>query len=258
MITGKAIADGAMELLQHSIPYKPGGESMSGMDCQGLVEYVIRQLGMKASWKGSNAMYRACTWTGTPEECKRIHGSIPQGALLFILTNDGGEVSKGYSDGKGNASHVGVYTAQGDGAVHASSSRGCVCSSRFKGKTIPNGGWNRIGLLPGISYGLGGDGMEEKDTSIAVATVSTEGGPLNLRVKANGALLDRIPDGETITVLEKKGNWCRVQWKSLIGYVATAYLAFETGSETGDLIQVSKNELQEIYDRLGGLLGLRG
>ena len=87
-----------------------------------------------------------CSWTGTPEECKAKFGGVPKGALLFILENDGGERARGYYDGLGNASHIGVYTGIGQGAVHASSSKGKVCESKFAGKTIRNGGWNRSGL----------------------------------------------------------------------------------------------------------------
>ena len=63
---------------------------------------------------------------------------------------------RGYKDGLGNASHVGVVTGAGKGVIHASASRGCVCESEFKGKTIPNGGWNRVGLMKQLDYGAVG------------------------------------------------------------------------------------------------------
>lgn len=130
------------------------GITYQEMDCQEFLEYCLKQIGIKADWKGSNHMYRDMEWIGTPEECAAQFGKIPVGAWLFILENDGGEVSRGYNDGLGNASHVGVYTAQGKGAVHSSSSRGCVAESKFEGKTIPNGGWNRVGLCKLLDYGL--------------------------------------------------------------------------------------------------------
>ena len=157
MATGKQLANEARKLVteyrQGEIPYVNNGSSLRGMDCQGLVEYCLDQLGITKNWKGSNHMWRtALSWKGTPEECKKEFGTIPVGALLFILKFDGGEIRRGYTDGLGNAEHVGVYTAAGAGAVAASSSRGCVIDSRFKGRQI-NGGWNRIGLLSCINYG---------------------------------------------------------------------------------------------------------
>lgn len=128
------------------------GCSYSEMDCQALLERMLRDVGVRHDWRGSNAMYRDMRWVGTPEECIRRFGSIPVGAWLFIWADDGGEKARGYRDGLGNASHVGVYTGVGAGAIHASASRGCVCESAFAGRSIP-GGWNRVGLCRLLDYG---------------------------------------------------------------------------------------------------------
>jgi hypothetical protein len=48
---------------------------------------------------------------------------------------------------------MGIVTGRNDGAIHSSSSRGCVATSKFKRKTISNGGWNRVGLLTAFDYG---------------------------------------------------------------------------------------------------------
>ena len=147
MLTSEKFAQEAQSLVNRGITYEE-------MDCQELVEHCLRQVGIKADWKGSNHMFRDMAWVGTPEECRDRYGCIPVGAWLFIWADDGGEISRGYRDGLGNASHVGVYTGQGKGAVHSSSSRGCVCESAFSGKTIRNGGWNRVGLCRLLDYGL--------------------------------------------------------------------------------------------------------
>ena len=132
------------------------GTPYSTVDCQALVERCLADAGLNKNLAGSNAWYRECRkngWTGSPEECKRKFGLIPKGAFLFILKNDGGEVQRGYHDGLGNASHIGLYTGRGKGAIHSSSSRGQVCESAFSGKTIPNGGWNTVGLWKQLDYG---------------------------------------------------------------------------------------------------------
>ena len=119
------------------------GTPYSTMDCQAFVEACLRDCGLKVDLRGSNAWYRKMDWVGSPEECKRVFGSVPTGALLFIWADDGGEAARGYTDGKGNASHIGIVTHTGKGAIHSSSSRGCVAESEFHDKTIRNGGWNR-------------------------------------------------------------------------------------------------------------------
>ena len=154
------------------------GQLYSNMDCQTFVENAMRQVGLDMNLKGSNAWYREVRkngWVGSPEECKKKFGSIPKGALLFIHVFDGGEVARGYKDGLGNAKHIGFKTGRsgsdmvrrakeagasnadkynyGDGAIHSSSSREHVATSKFADKTISGGGWNTVGLYNKFSYG---------------------------------------------------------------------------------------------------------
>ncbi len=72
------------------IPYILGGESLSGMDCQGLIEYVVRRLGGKMAHAGSNDMYRnACAGVWPLKEAQRT-GRLTPGAVLFIVKKGGG------------------------------------------------------------------------------------------------------------------------------------------------------------------------
>ncbi len=59
------------------------GRSYSEMDCQKFVETCLRQVGVTLDLPGSNAWYRKMTWVGTPEECVRLFGLVPDGAFLF-------------------------------------------------------------------------------------------------------------------------------------------------------------------------------
>ncbi len=127
------------------------GISYSVYDCQAFVEKCLSDAGLVIDLAGSNAWYRAMTWVGTPEECTAEFGYIPKGAFLFIWADDGGEPSY-YTDGLGNASHIGIYTGTGKGAVNASYSRYCVAESYFACSTI-NGGWNTVGLWNRLDYG---------------------------------------------------------------------------------------------------------
>lgn len=85
-------------------------------DCQAFVEAVLRDCGVRTqagavwNWKGSNDMWRnALAWKGTIKECRERFGYIPVGAWAFMWANDGGEILRGYHDGLGNASHVGIF-----------------------------------------------------------------------------------------------------------------------------------------------------
>ena len=145
MINGKALAEAGFSYL---------GVSYSKMDCQAFVEQCLRDCGLEKNLAGSNAWFREVRNHGTimtPEECVRQLGTVPPGAFLFILEQDGGEPEKYRKDGLGNASHIGIATGRGEGAIHSSASRGCVAESRFRNKTI-SGGWNRVGLWDRVSY----------------------------------------------------------------------------------------------------------
>ena len=85
------------------------------LDCQGFVEQVLKDCGVRKSdgtpynWRGSNSMWRnALLWKGTIKECEALYGELPIGCWVFIVKNDGGERDRGYNDNEGNASHVGI------------------------------------------------------------------------------------------------------------------------------------------------------
>jgi hypothetical protein len=142
-----AQVDAALDYIENNeIPYVNGGMSYKGADCQGLYEMFMINAGVPAgeiNLAGSNAHYRAHRYVCTPEECKKLFGSIPKGVTLFILKQDGGEPDKYKADGLGNADHMGYWTGKESVAASAGSQK--VIKSNFKGKTI-NGGWNRVGF----------------------------------------------------------------------------------------------------------------
>lgn len=180
------VIEGA-KLVQAAVKYL--GRSYSEMDCQAFPERALKDCGLDINLAGSNTWIREVMKNGavmTPEECVRQLGKVPQGAFLFIVEQDGKEPEKYRGDGIGNASHMGFSTdetademmayclarissaaerkkfiekvSHGNGAIHSSSSRGCVCTSKFAGRTIQGGGWNRVGLWNKIAYDYtGGD-----------------------------------------------------------------------------------------------------
>jgi len=91
-------------------------------------------------------MYRThIRWRGTIEECKKKFGCIPQGAFLFLVKHDGGEVERGYHDGLGNACHVGLYVGTSPLPVIDSQPTGGV---QYRKLSI----FTHIGLMDMIDY----------------------------------------------------------------------------------------------------------
>ena len=234
MVKGKDVAVAGLPYL---------GRSYSEMECQEFVERCLADCGIKKNLPGSNAWYREVMkngWVGTPEECVKKFGAVPLGAFLFILEQDGKEPEKYHGDGVGNASHIGLVTGQGKGAIHSSSSKGQVCESEFHNKTIKNGGWNRVGLWNQIDYGTKADPEPEPELTpkpdpspTPLPTTATvfahSGSTVNIRRHANigAALVERIPIGETVDVLQYGDEWCRVKWRWFTGWMKTNFLVFD-------------------------------
>lgn len=224
------------------VGFKYLGVPYSEMDCQAFVEKCLADCGKRIDLAGSNAWYREVMqhgWVGTPEECVKNLGCVPAGAFIFILEYNGKEPPKYRDDGIGNASHIGLCTGdKGKGGIHSSASRGCVAESEFHGKTIPNGGWNRVGLWDQVEYDYSGGDIPDPEPaptpSPETATVYAENGnPVNMRKSPSkaGALIDRIKCGEQVEVLETNGEWSRIKWHGMTGYMMTEFLLFDDSDE---------------------------
>ena len=132
----------------------------STLDCQGFVEAVLKEIGVRKpngkpyDWRGSNSMYRNYySWRGTIEECKHKFGDIPIGAFVYIW-DPTGEQEVGYTDGLGNAKHVGIYC--GNNVIRdstRSNTRDGVGTRTLKG-------FNRVTLFDGLSYSIDETGKD--------------------------------------------------------------------------------------------------
>lgn len=234
MVNGNELGNVGFQYL--GVPY-------SKMDCQKFVEKCLSDCGLKMDLAGSNAWYREVYENGvimTPEECVKQLGCVPDGAFLFIHAYDGGEPAKYRGDGLGNASHMGLCTGdRGEGAIASSKSRGCVAESKFKGKSI-SGGWNAVGLYDKVSYDYGGGtepipgpqpdpGPTPEITAIVGNVPAGNRQDVNLRAKASttGKLIDRVPCGEVVEILEYGDTWSKVRWEKQTGYMMSKYLLFD-------------------------------
>ena len=241
------------------------GTPYSVMDCQAFIEWCLRQCGLNKDLAGSNAWYRECMKNGTiitPEECVKQLGCVPKGAFLFIHAFDGGEEKRGYHDGLGNASHIGICTGnKGEGAIHSSKSRGCVAESKFRGKSI-SGGWNRVGLWNQVAYDYGGGSEPEPEPEPEPENIATIGNvpignrqDVNLRTRPStlSKLIDRIPCGDTVEVLDYDDTWSKVRWDKQTGYVMTKFLLFEEAPDDDRWTVIIPDVTTEEKDALMGL-----
>ncbi len=148
------------------------GKPYSKLDCQAFVEEVLKDLGVRKpdgtpyNWKGSNSMFRNyIRWRGTIEECKKKFGSIPQGAFMFLVKHDGGEVEKGYHDGLGNASHVGLYIGTSPNPCMDSQPTGGV---QYRKLNV----FTHVGLMDMVDYSTSPEPPSDPDQEEAIKAIS--------------------------------------------------------------------------------------
>lgn len=157
MISNLVFADQAEHGGYIGIPYKT-------LDCQGFVERVLRDCGIKKDWRGSNHMWRdALSWKGTVKDAIEKYGDVPVGAWLFTVKDDGGEVERGYHDTEGNAAHVGIRLQ--NCAIHSTTGGVQFCA-------FPAARWTHCGLCKYIDYSEKADTrkqIEEKLNEIIAA-----------------------------------------------------------------------------------------
>ena len=245
------------------VGYKYLGTPYKQMDCQAFVEKCLADCGLKIDLNGSNAWFRKMDWVGTPEECKKTFGSIPDGAFLFIWNDKGGEVARGYKDGLGDAEHIGIVTHVKQGAIHSSATRECVAESKFADKTIRNGGWNRIGLSHLFDYGskinafLSG-AKDEVIISMEYAQVVTENGfPVKLRPTKSTSKpwLTQIPNGTQLLITERDGMWAKTTYDGHEGWVMEAFLAFDGAAVGSVSISLERGHAEALLAALKQALG---
>ena len=243
----KEVVQTALDLIKQSdstpIIYVNGGEDpRRGLDCQGYIEYCVRQNGGQMIYAGSNEMWRFDgDWYGTLPQAKK-EGKLVPGALLFIVDNDGGEPPQYKVGGKkyvagfdGNASHVGYYLGiSGYEVGHASGSRGRVAASTLKN------GWTHVLLSKNIEYGdlrvpATVEDKEETAVNFTAYTVvlpeSNRGETVNLRKSPSSAatVLVRVRDGSSILCSDEKILSSGIEWKKTVfngvtGYVHAQYV----------------------------------
>ena len=165
------------------------GKPYSTYDCQGFVEQVLYDLGVRKpdgtpyNWKGSNSMFRNhIRWRGTIEECKKKFGNIPQGAFVFLVKHDGDEQPKGYHDDLGNASHVGLYIGTSPNPCMDSQPTGGVQMRKLSVFT-------HVGLMDMIDYATSPEPPSSPDRDAALKAMKIWRGEYSSESECLNALI---------------------------------------------------------------------
>ncbi|MBQ8536919.1 MAG: hypothetical protein IJ461_05880 [Clostridia bacterium] len=205
--------------------YRLGGDGSDGScDCIGLIIGAIRRAGGKwpgthgSNWAARNAM---ASLTENP--------ALKPGLLVFKARSpqDGGyNLPEKYLSGSdlNDYYHVGVVTNTAPLEITH-----CTFTGEVNGIAVDTkiGAWRFGGMLKMVS-----------DVPMEMATVrASSGKTVNLRKNPGGDLLDRVPVGSCVNVLEKGDQWSQIAWEGHMGFMQTRFLDFE---EAADLLTALK------------------
>jgi len=100
--------------------------------------------------------------------------------------------------------------------------------------------------------------MSEVKTAVITAD---SGSTVNLRSKPDGALVDRIPVGATVTMVAQQNGWVRVAYAGKSGWMMEKFVqaagdaTVPASSEDQVSITLPRSTAEQLRDALGSVLG---
>lgn len=227
----KAAFLSAVEAIAAEKPaYQLGHDGSDGKcDCIGLIIGSIRRAG--GTWTGTHGSNYAAR--NEVEYLLPIDAAddLTVGEAVFKAAMPGGpnyNLPSRYDSGPDRRDyyHVGVVTSVTPLEITHCTGPGIVRDTKL-------GKWTHRGWLRKVSQ----EGGSMPGTNTTTATVTaTSGSNVNLRASAStsAALVERVPVGAAVTVLEYGDAWCRVAYDGQAGWMMRRYLLLpsDTGTET--------------------------
>jgi len=202
-------------------PYvSPGNNDSRGIDCSGLFVKAFRDQGEKI-YHGSNTIYRKyCSERGKLTKLSQLR----VGMAVFKWNPNTPEK---FNDNLGDFQHIGaVVSVNPLRIIHASTGTMCVTTDTKLGNWKYWGWLKAMGQLQDMT--ANDEEVIPMTTDVKQARVTApSGSTVNLRkaAQAGSALLTRVPIGTVVDVLDDAGSWTKVNYKGMIGYVMTVFLA---------------------------------
>ena len=225
----------AVDAIQAEQPtYRLGGKAEDGTcDCIGLIIGALNRCGVKwpgihgSNWAARNAM----AWLLPVSDAS----DLTVGDIVYKTRRPG---ETGYSlpdryaadPDRADYYHVGVVRSVSPlRIVHCTSPGGVVTDAKL-GKWAYRGGLILIGEA---------DDEGKVVTGMETATVTAESGStVNLRRSPGGDLVDRVPVGSVVQVMQVTGEpgaqWAQVAYSGKAGWMDVAFLRMEAGTEATD------------------------
>ena len=233
---------GCKEIVKAKPAYKLGASSLTECDCIGMDKYSFRKNGVKLNTTGTNYSAR------NQVDNLRVLNSVSDLSVGDIVFKANEPSDSGYNlpakYKPGGAQYNGdLRDYYHIGTVESVSPLRIIHMTSPTAKTdtkIGNWGfvaeWKKeyISDSPSPAPEPSPEPEPEPEPEPAPAQMTAvvfapNGTTVNMRSspKVNAPLIERVPIGETVDVLEKGDEWSRVKWKWYKGYMKNQFLIFE-------------------------------
>lgn len=234
-------------------PYEWGSAREGCVDCSGAFVNAFRQHGLNIA-HGSNTIGR-----------KHIAGNLlpiskaKPGMVAFKCRpwTDDQRNNQWYGTPPGDLHHVGLVDEDPRYVLNAKGEKSGFCRNEIKS-------WSFVAYLKNITYNK--EEASKMQTATVVLPSGAAGKTVNFRTRPDrdAQLVERVPVGSQVDVLEDQGAWVKIQWAGKTGYMMSNYLEYEgqDGESMPDLtdddrIQIDQalKAIETAVDIIGNIVG---
>lgn len=238
--------------------YDWSGHERGKVGCAGAFVYAYNQFGASI-YNGSNRIFRTEIVKPLPiSEAKPGMAAFKfrsEGEPNYKLPADYKKGGKHYNGDLNDYYHIGLVDMDTRYVLNAQGEK-----TGFVRSPITQN-WDYVAYLIDVDYSEGGEKPMEKQAVVVLPT-GAHGKTVNMRRQAHKSadILEQVPVGAAITILNDLGDWCKIRWGDKEGYMMANYIEYlgQSGETDAGNISVDKKELEQAYDIIGNLLGLRG
>lgn len=227
--------------------YVWGKAEKGTVDCSGAFVYAYRKHGLSIA-HGSNAIARHYIAGKMLPVSKAEPGMA---AFKFKEPGEGGwDLPDKYDRDPDQRDyyHIGLIDEDGAHVLNAQSEQ-----AGFTRTDLSR--WNAVAYLEGVDYAADDDQQEEHEMKKAIVTAQN-GSTVNVRSAPSitaGKIIDRLPIGTMVDVLEDLGEWIHIRYVEKSGYMMSNFLEYASApDETAvpDDLSVISEQLQDLEAKL--------
>lgn len=235
--------------------YREGGSGKDGTcDCIGL---IIGALDKKYAMHSTNYFVR---YQMRSVDALLDEGQLHPGSIVYKSRRDTSNLNVRYQAGGRYYTgdlldyyHVGVVTK-----IDPLEITHCTSSGNVNGITTDSSirAWSHFGDLLDVDYDQE-EAVQMAQYRAAVTAKSGKTVKMRKRPDPVADVLDKIPLGQTVDVLEHADGWAKIRWGEKTGYMMAEFLQkldFEVVETTGEgvTITISKDAAKAFFEALKG------